>query len=622
MPILSILLLGAADAASAGSAGPDPHNAIPAEIIVSAPLQRERFLAPTAIGVLSGETLAREIRPSIGETLARQPGVSSTWFGPGASRPILRGMQAERVRVLTDGIGSFDVSNTSVDHAVAINPLLAERIEVIRGPASLLFGSSAIGGVVNVLDRRIPRQLPAEDIHIEASGTLASAAEERGGGAAVDVPVSGTGLVFHADGSYMKTGDLRVGGHIFAKPLRDAAAAEGGAVAEAAAATGRMPNTGSRTWDAASGLSWFGNSGSYGFSVSHLESNYGIPDTLAFGGAEAENGVRLDMRQTRVDARAEVGLSGWFRQVKFRFGWADYRHDEIDVDGSIGTTFLNKGLEARLELVQERRGVWEGASGVQYLARDFDALGDEAYIPRNHTEQAGLFTLQQFDLGPLRAEVGGRFEHSSITAPTVGFARNFDAVSVSGGVSAPLAPGLRIAVNVAHSERAPSAEELLSNGAHIATRSFEIGSRTLGLEKSLGGEVVLRGRGPGWHFELSGFYTRFSDFIWFGRTGAEEDGLSVYAAGQRDARFRGFEAEGALDVARIGATRIGLTALSDYVRADLDDGGGPVPRIPPMRFIGGIEAESEQLSGRVEVEHGLRQDRTTAFETETRPIRW
>jgi iron complex outermembrane receptor protein len=331
----------------------------------------------------------------------------------------------------------------------------------------------------------------------------------------------------------------------------------------------------------------------------------------------ADNGVRLDMRQTRVDARAEVPLSGWFRQVKFRFGWADYRHDEIDADGSIGTSFLNKGLEARLELVQERRGSWEGANGVQYLARDFDALGAEAYIPRNHTEQAGLFTLQQFDLGPLRAEVGGRFEHSSITAPVVAFARSFDAVSVSGGVSAPLAPGLRIAVNVAHSERAPSAEELLSNGAHVATRSFEAGSRALGLEKSLGAEATFRGRGPGWHFELSGFYTRFSDFIWFGRTGAEQDGLPVYVAGQRDARFRGVEAEAALDVARIGGTRIGLTALSDYVRADLADGGGPVPRIPPMRFIGGIEAEAERISGRFEVEHALRQDRTAAFETET-----
>jgi iron complex outermembrane receptor protein len=621
MPQISSLALFALAVSGAGPAladsSADPHGPAPTDIIVSAPLPRQRMDTPTAVSILAGEALARSVRMSIGETLARQPGVSSTWFGPGASRPVLRGMQDERVRVLTDGIGSFDVSNTSVDHAVAINPLLAERVEVIRGPSALLYGSSAIGGVVNVLDRRIPRALPAEALHLDARGGYGSASEERSAAAAMDVPVAQTGLVAHADGSWLKSGDLHVGGPIFAPELRATAHAIGGPTAEAADASGRMPNTNARTWDAAGGLAWFGDGGTMGFAVSRLESNYGIPDTLDLVGVGADNGVRIDMRQTRVDARAELPLAGALRQLKFRFGWADYAHSEIEGDGAIGTTFVAKGLEARLELVQERRGIWQGATGAQLLSRDFDAIGTEAYIPRNHTEQLGLFTLQQFDIGSWKAEVGARYEHASVRAPAVAFQRSYDSVSGSAGLSVPLADGWHLAGSVAYSQRAPSAEELLSDGAHVATRSFQVGSRRLGLEKSLGLEAVLRGRGEGYRLELSGFYTRFYDFIWFGRTGAIEDGLPVYQAAQQGARFRGFEADAGVTLFEWGGTVVELTGMADHVRADLTNDGGPVPRIPPMRFLGGVEASGGALEGRFEVEHALAQKRTAPFETAT-----
>jgi len=618
--------------------GQDVHRAIGTDIIVTAPYERERFALPTAAGVLEGEALARETRSTIGETLARQPGVTASWFGPNASRPILRGLDGERVRVLTDGIGSFDVSNTSVDHAVAINPLTADRVEIIRGPASLLFGSSAIGGVVNVTDRRIAREIPDEFAHIEATGILGSAARERGLAGSIDVPLGTTGLVAHADGSYLKTGNYRTGGFIFSRALREEAAEEGGEAAEDSLARGRVDNTDARTWEVAGGLSYIGSRGSLGFSVSRLESNYGIPGTLELGhdddhdngdddhdddhddddhGGHGHQDIRLDLKQTRLDARAEVLLGGVFETLNFRFGWADYRHDEIEDTGEIGTSFFNDALEARVELVQADRNGWKGATGAQFMSRRFEAEGEEAYIPLNLTDQFGLFTVQSFDLGGLTAEVGGRWENTSVRSTPLGVSRKFDAFSVSGGVSVPLGEGFRIAGSIAYLERAPAGEELFANGAHAATRTFEIGDIDLDKERSLGVEALLRGRGDGWRVELSGFYNRFSNFIYLSPTGEEEDELAVFEYLQGGATYWGLEAEAAVTVFRSGNTRFELTGLADFVRADLRDGGGTIPRIPAFRLIGGIEANGGPFGGRLELEHVTRQTRIAEFETET-----
>jgi iron complex outermembrane recepter protein len=641
--LFAVLLASAAAPALATDAAPEAnaelHGSVSTEIIVTAPFERDRFSLPTAVAVLQGTELVRQTRSTIGETLARQPGVSATWFGPNASRPVLRGLDAERVRILTDGIGSFDVSNTSVDHAVAVNPLLADRVEIVRGPAALLYGSGAIGGVVNVRDLRIPREIPGEAIHVDAAGVLGSAAEERGLSAAINVPLGKTGLVAHADGSYLRTGDYRTGGYIFSQDLRDAAAAEGGEVAEDAEARGRVGNTDAETWDVAGGLSWIGSDGgSLGFSVSHLRNNYGIPNGLEVGGdhgddhhdehgedddhaheeeAHGHEDIRLDMRQTRIDARAVVPMQGAFEELRFRFGWADYRHDEIEDSGEIGTSFFNESLEGRVELVQRERNGWKGASGVQYFARNFNAQGEEAYIPRNSTEQIGLFTLQEISLGSLKAEIGGRWEHTSIRLPQGALSRSFDAFSLSGGLSAPLGDNWRLAGSVSHSERAPSGEELFANGAHAATRTFEIGNPLFEKERSTGGEIVLRGRGEGWRLEVSGFYNRFSNFIFLSPTGGEDAGLPIFEYQQDGARFWGLEAEAAVTVARLGETSIQLTGLADFVHADLLGGRGRVPRIPPLRFIGGIEADNGDISGRLEFEHVTRQSRIAAFENET-----
>ena len=637
MSIRSLLLVAGVLSPSvvlAQTEGEDVHGARGPDIIVTAPFERERFALPTAVGVLEGEALTREVRGTIGETLARQPGVTATFFGPNASRPILRGFDGERVRILTDGIGSFDVSNTSVDHAVAINPLNATRIEVIRGPASLLYGSGAIGGVVNVTDRRIAREIPEEFAHIDAIGTLASVNDERSISGSIDVPLGKSGLVVHADGSYLKTGDYRAGGYVFSRDVREQAEAIGGEFAEESEKRGRVDNSDAETWEVAGGLSWIGERGNMGISVSRLESNYGIPPTLDLDGDEDEESeeegisremggkggeeIRLDMRQTRLDARAEVIVgSGFLDSVKFRFGWADYVHDEVEPNGEIGTTFTSDALEARVEAVQTERDGWKGATGAQILSRRFEAAGEEAYIPLNQTDQLGLFTLQSFDFGGYGFEVGARYEHTNVGSAPLGIRRSFDAFSGSVGGSVALGEAFRLSGSVAYTERAPAAEELFANGAHAATGAFEIGNPDFDKERSLGFEAVLRGRGESWRLEVSGFFNRFYDFIYLAPTGQEEDDLPVFLYTQGDSRFWGFEVEGAVTVARFGDTAIDVTGLADYVKADLLGGQGSVPRIPSLRFIGGVEANGGAFGGRLEVEHVTRQDQVATFETET-----
>lgn len=246
------------------------------EIVITGFRRRKQDIL-SGTSVVSGEELTRDLRPTVGETLARQPGVSATSFGPNASRPVLRGFQGERVRVLTDGIGSLDASSTSVDHAVAINPLTAERIEVLRGPAALLFGSAAIGGVVNVIDARIPRRALQETAHVEVLGSYGSAADERSGNATIDVPVGGN-FVVHFDGNYSKTDDLEIGGYVLSPELRKEAAASADPEIRALAdLKGRLPNSAARTSDVAAGAAYVEGQNNIGFSINRYDSLYGVP---------------------------------------------------------------------------------------------------------------------------------------------------------------------------------------------------------------------------------------------------------------------------------------------------------------------------------------------------------
>lgn len=652
-----IYLLGAATLALTPSAfaqtasAPSPAKSAQTadeEIVITAPFRQGEDDLLQGTSVVTGEALQRDLRPTIGETLARQPGVSATSFGPSASRPILRGFQGERIRVLTDGIGAIDVSNTSVDHAVVIDPLLAERVEVLRGPSALLFGSSAIGGVVNVVDTRIPRSVPEKGYRVNAIGTYGSAANERSIGGAADVALGGK-FVLHADGSYTKTDDLKIPGYVLSGPARaqalataaqpqpapDPDAEEPIDFAANAALRGRLPNSASETWTAGVGASIITDTGSLGVSYSHYDSLYGVPVRYATELGQEQEAPRLDIAQDRFDLRGEVETGGGFlERIRARAGYASYRHFELEDTGEIATRFYNKGLEGRLELMQAEHDGWRGVSGVQYFNRRFDVQGEEAFLPKNRTGQFGVFTLQQIDLGQFRAEGGLRYERTQLTADTLAddlrfFSgkRSFDAVSGSVGASLGVAPGVRIGLNLSRTERAPSGEELFANGAHAGTQAYELGNPDFQLEKSWGIEATVHANGDGFHFDASAYYNWFSNYIFESQVAqsvcqaaADPSGREVefpcFQFQQADARYYGFEADASVRLARIGGYAVNLDLLGDYVHANVVD-RGPVPRIPPLRLLGGLELQSDRLTARAEVEHVFEQDRIAAFETPT-----
>lgn len=627
----------AANAQSAEETATDTyHQSAGSQIVVTGVLPTRRQDMLSSVAVLEGKDLAQAVRPSIGETLAHEPGVSATSFGPSASRPVLRGLQGERVRMLTNGLGSIDVSNTSVDHAAVVNPLLAQRIEVLRGPQSLLYGSSAIGGVVNVIDKRIPTTVPEEAVHIDAMGTYGSAANERSGAGSIDVPLSG-GWVAHADGSYLKSDNMRIGGHALTRALRDEALATSLLPAEPAedgeeaidyaanaAVKGKLPNSASRTWTAGAGLAYIGSGGNIGFSYSHYDSLYGVPIRFATQQGQEQEAPRLSLKQDRIDMRAELNGDGnVLDKVSLRLGYADYTHAELEEDGSVGTAFYNKGMEGRLEFAQAKHGAWRGVTGVQFYNRDFNVIGEEAFLPKNTTTQVGLFTLQQLDYGALKFEAGGRYEHTYLSSRPLSDqdqffdgSRNFNAFSGSLGASYGLGENWRVGLNFSHTERAPAAEELFANGPHAGTQAYEVGNENFKLEKANSIEAILRGSGENYTFEASAYHTWFSNFIYEDLTGEEEDGLPVYAFQQADARYYGFEVQGSLTLARFGDGKVVVDALGDYVHAQVKN-VGPAPRIPPLRVLGGLSYQAAKFDIRGEVEHATKQDRVAEFETTT-----
>ncbi len=606
------------------------HDEGDAEIVVTGAIDRSRAELMSASSVLTGPELDRDLRANIGETLARQPGVSATSFGPNASRPILRGFQGERVRVLSDGIGSFDVSNTSADHAVIINPLTADRIEVLRGPSALLYGSSAIGGVVNVVDSRIPRAKPSEGIHIDGLATYGSAANERFLGLRADVSLT-SGLVAHLDGTFAKSGDMRAGGFILSPQLRAQAAASGDPdILPLAQLRGKIPNTAARNWEVAGGLAWIGDTANFGISFTRTESRYGVPIRFAttplLPGEAGPEEVRLDARQSRFDVRGEISPDGSvFKAIRLRGGFADYTHDELDETGAIGTQFFNKGKEVRAELIQQKRGGWEGAIGVQFMGRRFRVEGDEKFLPPAKSNQIGLFTVQSLERGPVRLEAGLRIERSRARAEAdaaLGNPALFSqktALSGAFGANISLSDDWRIGINATHAERAPSPEELFSNGPHAGTQAFEIGDPNLAMERSNGVELVVHGEASFFSISAAVFTSRFSNFVFEEQTGAEVDGLPVFAYRQARATTSGFELEIDIRLARFGETDINLGVMSDATRTSIKNAGLslPAPRIPAARLRGGLSAEADNYSARIEFERVRGKSRVAALETAT-----
>ena len=607
-------------------------------IIVSASgLKELDVLAGTS--VLELREIQRDmVTGQIGELLTKIPGVSATSFAPGSSRPVLRGQQGERVRVLIDGVGTADVSNTSVDHATTIDPITVERIEVLRGPAVLLYGSQAIGGAVNVIDKRIPTRMPDHNLHVDALAGVDSASNLRTGAASIDVGI-GSNLVFHLDGSWRDTGNMDIGGFQLSPELRaelleeaaekdaDGEPDEAAEFREAAGQRGFVPNSDMQSWTINAGLGLILGQSTFGVALGYYDTDYGVIKRPGLkhehggdGAAEPEEKedetVRIGLEQFRADFKGDIYLGdGAFERLKLRVGFSDYTHTEFE-GAEIGTTFDSTSVEARAELVQNAEGMLRGSTGLQYTHRDFFAVGAEAYVPPNLTDQVAVFTLQEFGTGPFQIEAAARAEFTNVEAQTLGIARDYDTFSGALGAVYEGIEGIRIGLNGSRAERAPSAEELFSNGPHIATQAFEIGNPDLATERAWGLEAYARGNIGAGTFNFTVFRQWFDNYIFLEETGAEEDDLPVFRYLQQDADFFGIEADLSYPVIDGDKFRLLTDLRASYVEAELGDGTA-VPRIPPLSLLGALEAQTDAFDVRGEVQWFDGQDRVTTFETPT-----
>jgi len=598
-----------------------PGDQVAGEIVVTATRTRIDDVLGT-VSVLGGDNLVRDMRPTLGETLANQPGVSTSGSGPNVARPVLRGLSGERLLILTDGIGALDVSASSSDHAVAINPLTAQSIEVLHGPAALLHGASAIGGVVNVVDSRIPRHEPADGVSLQAIGGYATAANEVLGNAEVDVALI-PHIVAHVDASYTRNGDLRSGGYILSRALRQTAAASADPDIRALAALkGDLPNSDGRTFEVAGALAYVDGSTNIGFSVARHTAFYGVPVRYSLDPAVESEQTHIDVNQTRYDGRAEIGLGGFFNQLKLRGAYSDYRHDEVDDHGEIGSSVFSKGGQLRADLVQHDRTGWGGQSGVQFLDVRQHIQGDEQYLPPVRDKSLGLFSVQHLVRGPLRVEAGARVEHSDLMAeasPVIGNPpgeRSFTTLSASVGGSYEIARDWRLGLNIARSARAPSSEELFADGPHAGNASFELGDPLLSPEKSIGFEASVSHMGDTVNLTATAYGSRFSNFLYQEPTGEVRDSLPVYAFSEGQARYSGFELQVDAGVGTVGGVDWRVEGQADATWVHIRD-FGPAPLIPPLRLKGAVAAKRGTVQGRVEFEHDFAQNRTAPRELPT-----
>ncbi|GAB4517791.1 MAG: TonB-dependent receptor [Parvularculaceae bacterium] len=620
-----VLLLGAAAGALIAQGAAAQTSDLPDVeriIVQSSPLGQSLGEAILSTTVLSQEELERRVSSSIGETLRREAGVSSTFFGPGSSRPVIRGLSGDRIRVLDSGIGSIDASATSDDHAVAVESALAERIEIIRGTATLLYGSSAAGGVVNVFDGRIPDSLPENGLEAGAryQHSTADNGDEVAGAVNAKLWSFGAGdVVLHLDGFKRNTDDYEIPGFAESAALRAAEEAEeeGEEHEEEEEAFGVVENTDIDSEGGAFGLSYIFDRGFFGFSGKLVDANYGVPGGHGHEEEEGheedeeeeeEESVRIDLDQVRYDIRGEIdGDWGWFEKARIRVGYANYKHKELEGPDEVGTVFANEGWEGRFELREKPvalgAGDLKGAIGVHWRLRDFSAVGAEAFVPPTDSSQIGIFALKEYDAGIWHLEGGARYEHTKHEAAVSGVEREFDAFSISGGLGLRPADGVFTGVTVFRTERAPATEELFSNGPHLATNAFEVGNIDLNKEKAVGVEGIFRYTTDRFVLSVNGYYTNYNDFITLVPTGMEEDDLPVFEFQAFDAEFAGMEIQGELEMGKIGAFDIHGDATFDFVDARADgSGNGNLPRIPPVSSIVGVEAQSNFIDVRMEGE--------------------
>ncbi|CAN4266383.1 CirA Outer membrane receptor proteins, mostly Fe transport [Methylophilaceae bacterium] len=559
------------------------------------------------VSILSGRELSLNRAATLGETLNTMPGVAASNFGPNSSRPVIRGLDAERVRIMQNGVGILDASSLSFDHAVAIDPLVIEQIDVVRGPAALLYGGSAVGGVVNAIDHRIPTE-PVNGIIGRTEARVGGPDNQRNAAAVVDV---GNGqFAMHADAYKRKTDDLNIPGFAVSNRKNQADPTK------LQENHGKLINSSASSDGGALGASLTFDKGYVGSSYSGFNSNYGTV---------AEPTVRIDMKSQRWDIASEFrDLNSVISRIKMRYAHTDYQHQEID-NGTIGTTFTNKGSQASLELGHAKFCDLEGVLGMQLQNSRFAANGDEAFVRPVHTKSHAVYLyeempLKALGLDQLKLSLGGRAEHTALDASAwdpdpIARSADFTAYSYALGGLYAIDSHWSVASNLSHNERAPSYFELYANGPHIATDQYEVGNPNFKKERSNGVDAQIRWKDAKNSFSVGAYYTRFNRFLGLLDTGAI-DGPSTLPIAQFSAfaaSFKGLEAEGKFNL----ADDWDLNLRGDYVRASNLDNKAALPRITPLRLGAGLNYQKNALGARLNFTQAFKQNRTAENELPT-----
>lgn len=609
-------------------------------VVVTAPLHKTEAETAMPVVTLAGDELRDVVSSSLGETLSFEPGISSTSFGPGVGRPVVRGQAGPRVLVLQNGMASQDVSTLSPDHANAVEPFLAERIEVIKGPASLLYGNGAIGGVVNVIDGRIPDSVPES---VEGGAAWRYNTVDDGNVSIFKLDAGAGSIAFHLDGLYGENNDVSIPG-------------------EAIKIDGELPedNTdgyiGNSNGDNSSitaGASWVQDWGYVGVSASELKNDYGIPPGAHAGHEHGEEhdeehgeqpDIRIDMEQQRFDLKSEIYHPlPWLEVSRLQLANTRYTHSELE-GREVGTTYDNDAWSLRWEAVHHALAGWHGAFGLDVSNRDFAAAGEEVFVPESVTRNIGAFLLEDRHFDNWTLELGLRGEYQEVDPDAESLEqRSFTTWSVSAGAIWSINEYNNLTLALSSSQRAPYAEELYANVVnlgsdelveHAATAAVEIGDPELDNETSSNLELGWTHFGERYSANVNLFYNNFSDYIYLQNTGliynpdecqgtavcgpdVADEGPPVLQYTQQAALFRGIEAELSVPLWPDSGNQFSLEFFGDYTRATLEDSNEDVPRMPPARLGARFAFGVRNWSGYLRVMHGFEQDKPGANETPT-----
>jgi iron complex outermembrane recepter protein len=601
--------------------------------------------AETALPVtlLTGDALHRAARGTLGDTLSSQPGISNASFGPAVGQSVIRGQQGRRVMNLTNSIANADASGNSADHAQTVEPLLANSIEVLRGPATLLYGGGAIGGVVNVIDQRIANTLlDKPDFAVEQRHDSAANLNTTVG----SLSFTTGALVWHVDGVKRDWDDLEIPGLAIDPAFLAAEEAEHAAeeldehaehAEEAVNTDGYIANTGGKTTNTTGGVSWIFDTGHIGFAFSELNNNYGLPPGAHNHAHEEEHAaeheeeehsdeeheeelVAIDMNRKRYDVDALWNIqSDLIEKVSYKLSKVDYQHAELENLTVVGTQFDNAAWQQRLQLTHRELNGWHGVIGVQQSAEEFGAVGLESFIPVTDIDSHGVFIVEDVHVGDVTYEMGARlnqddYQPENSPAPS----RSFNTTSFSGSVLWQVSEPFTVGLSLAHSERAPSIEELYSNYGltdleecviHFATGACELGNTGFNEEKSLNLDLTFAWRFDNFNASVTLFNNDFKDYIAQVTNGEEAGGFPVRAYQQQDASFRGVE----VDMNWQLTEQVGVRLFGDTIRGELDD-SGDAPRMPPTRYGAELHVTQGAWSAYASMLHATEQSRPGAFE--------